>query len=85
MGQKGQNDSETSERLSRIEQMLARIDERTARYDNAHTDHERRIRSLEDKEARRGGIMATLTTIGSAVGAAIMWLIQHLTQGGGAQ
>jgi len=78
------NDREIFERLSKIEATLARIDERTARYDNAHTDHERRIRLLEDKEARRGGIMATLTTIGSAVGAAIMWLIQHLTQGGGA-
>ena len=85
MGQKGQNDSETSERLSRIEQMLARIDERTKNDINTHAELEKRVRLLEDKEARRGGIMATLTTIGSAVGAAIMWLIQHLTQGGGAQ
>ena len=75
------NDKEIFERLSKIEQTLARIDERTARYDHAHGDHERRIRALEDKEARRGGIIAALTTIGSAVGAAIMWLIQHLTQG----
>lgn len=77
------NDREIFERLSKIEQTLARIDERTARADSNHSDHERRIRSLEDKEARRGGIMATLTTIGSAIGAALMWLIQHLTQGGG--
>ena len=78
------NDREIFERLSKIEQTLARIDERTARHDTAHSDHERRIRSLEDKEARRGGIVAALTTIGSAVGAAIMWLVQHLTQGGSA-
>lgn len=78
------NDREIFDRLGKIEQIVARIDERTKNDSNTHADLEKRVRSLEDKEARRGGIMATLTTIGSAVGAAIMWLIQHLTQGGGA-
>ena len=78
------NDREIFDRLAKIEQIVARIDERTKNDSDKHSDLEKRIRSLEDKEARRGGIMATLTTIGSAVGAAIMWLIQHLTQGGGA-
>lgn len=76
------NDREIFERLSKIEQTLARIDERTARYDTAHDDHERRLRSLEDAEARRGGIIAALTAIGSAVGAALTWLVQHFIGGG---
>lgn len=76
------NDREIFDRLGKIEQIVARIDERTKNDSNTHADLEKRVRLLEDKEARRGGIMATLTTIGSAVGAAIMWLIQHLTQGG---
>lgn len=72
------NDREISDRLGKIEQLLARIDERTKGLD----DHERRIRLLEDKESRRGGVLAALTTIGSAVGAALMWLIQHVVQRG---
>lgn len=76
------NDREIFDRLGKIEQIVARIDERTKNDNNTHADLEKRVRSLEDKEARRGGIMATLTTIGSAVGAALMWLIQHLTTGG---
>ena len=76
------NDREIFDRLGKIEQIVARIDERTQGYSDKHADLEKRVRSLEDKEARRGGIMATLTTIGSAVGAALMWLIQHLTTGG---
>lgn len=76
------NDKEIFERLGKIEQTLARIDERTKSVNSIHIDHERRIRGLEDKEARRGGIIAALTTIGSALGAAIMWLLQHFTGGG---
>ena len=77
------NDREIFDRLGKIEQIVARIDERTKGDSDKHADHEKRIRSLEDKEARRGGIIAALTTIGSAVGAALMWLVQHFT--GGAQ
>lgn len=76
------DNSEIYERLNRIEQTLARTDERTASQANVHSDHEKRLRALEDKEARRGGIVAALTTIGSAVGAALMWLIQHFVGGG---
>ena len=82
----GENDSEIFSRLREIGEGVARIDERTQRIDcdmrDHHADHERRIRALEDKEARRGGIIATLTTIGSAVGAAITWLIHHFIGGG---
>jgi len=81
--------TEIFERLRNIEALIARIDERTARMDREmnehHADHEKRIRALEDKEARRGGVIAALTTIGSAVGAAITWLVHHVTAGGGAQ
>ena len=77
------NDREIFDRLGKIEQIVARIDERTRLFDNSHADHERRIRTLEDKENRRGGILAALTTIGSAVGAAIMWIVQHFATRGG--
>ena len=77
----GDNNTEIFERLSRIEQTLARIDERTKSFGDLSADHEKRIRSLEDKEARRGGVIATLTAIGSAVGAALTWLAHHLLGG----
>ena len=77
-----ENDREIFDRLGRIEQAVARIDERTARHDAAHSDHERRIRALEEKEARRGGVMAALAAAGSALGAAITWVIHCLTKGG---
>ena len=79
----GENDREIFARLSGIEKTLARIDERTASMAASHADHEKRIRALEDRDARRGGVLAALTTIGSAVGAAITWLVQHFM--GGAQ
>ena len=75
------NDKEIFDRLGKIEQTLARIDERTKSSADMRVDFEKRLRALEDKEARRGGIMATLTAIGSAVGAALTWLIQHLMSG----
>lgn len=78
----GDNNTEIFERLSRIEQTLARIDERTKNFDDRSQDHEKRIRSLEEKEARRGGVIATLTAIGSAVGAALTWIVHHLIGGG---
>ena len=85
-----QNTTEIFKRLSSIEQIVARIDERTKNldertkaHDSVHNDHECRIRELEAKEARRGGIIAALTTIGSAVGAGLMWLIQCLVGKGG--
>lgn len=73
------NDKEIFDRLGKIEQTLARIDERTKSSADMRVDFEKRLRALEDKEARRGGILAALTAIGSAVGTAIMWLIQHVT------
>ena len=76
------NDREIFERLGRIETTMARIDERTARVDTAYSDHEQRLRRLEDKEAHRGGALAALTAIGSALGAAAACIIQHITGGG---
>ena len=80
-------ENEIYTRLNAIENLLARIDERTARMDREmnehHADHEKRIRALEAKESRRGGVLAALTTVGSAVGAAITWLVHRIT--GGAQ
>lgn len=73
-----ENDGEIFTRLGRIEQMCARIDERTKCLD----DHEKRIRALEDKDSRRGGVLAALTTVGSAIGAAITWIVHHVTAGG---
>ncbi len=75
------NDREIFNRLSAIERDVAVIKERTAFL----PDHEKRIRTLEEQNARRGGIIAALTTLGSAVGAAITWLVQYLVHAGGAQ
>lgn len=72
------NEREIFERLGKIEQIVARIDERTKGDGDRHADLEKRVRSLEDKAARRGGIIAALTTIGSACGATLTWLIHHL-------
>jgi hypothetical protein len=75
------NDREIFDRLGKIEQIVARIDERTKGDSDKHADHERRIRSLEDKEARRGGVLAALTAVGSTIGAALTWLIHHFIGG----
>ena len=61
-------------RLNKIEQIVARIDERTSNLD----DHEGRIRSLEETRARMGGVIAALTTVASAIGAGLMYLVQRL-------
>ena len=74
----GDVNSEIFGRLTRIEQDVAVIKERTTFL----PDHERRIRDLEAKEARRGGVIAALSTICSVVGAAFMWLMQHFIKGG---
>ena len=79
--------AEIYKRLNEMALTLARIDERTTRMDAEmsarNSDHENRLRSLEEKEARRGGIMTTLTAIGSALGAGITWVIHHFVGGGG--
>ena len=56
----GENATEISERLSRIEQGVARIDERTERHDRDHSYHEVRIRALERDNDKRKGVMAAL-------------------------
>ena len=75
------NDREIFNRLGAIERDVAVIKERTAYL----PDHEKRIRTLEEQSARRGGIIAALTALGSAVGAAITWLVQHFMHTGGGQ
>lgn len=77
------SNAEIFARLNEMRETLARIDERTKAYAMQNDDHEKRIRTLEDKEARRGGVIAALTTIGSAIGAGLTWLVHHFIGGGG--
>ena len=65
-------------RLGKMEQILARIDEKTKCLD----DHEIRIRRLEETKARMGGVIAALTTVASAVGAGLVYLVQHVVAKG---
>lgn len=76
------DNAEIYERLGKIEQTLARIDERTARHENAHSDHEQRIRALERDADKRKGVMAALSLFSSVVGGALVWLFKHLFGGG---
>ena len=72
-------------KLDKVNDTLARIDERTKSFAMQNADHEKRLRSLEEKEAKRGGVIAALTTIGSALGAGITYLVHHFFGGGVAQ
>ena len=73
----GEN-AEIFQRLAAIEQTLARIDERT----KAQADHEKRLRTLEQENARRKGIMAALSLFSSVVGGVLVWLFKTLFGGG---
>ena len=79
----GENDREIFNRLAEIEKIVARIDERTQQWAQQREDIEKRVRNLEEQNARRGGVMTALTAIGSAIGAALTWFVQHMI--GGAQ
>lgn len=45
-------------------------------------DKEKRLKDLELKDARRGGIMATIAIVASAVGSALVWMIKAVFGGG---
>ena len=75
------DNSETYERLNRIEQTLVRIDERTARQDQSHSDHERRIRELERDNDKRKGVLAIVGFLGGAIGSTIAWLVKAISGG----
>lgn len=75
------NDKEIFSRLRTIGEGVVRIDERTKRMDEEmkshHKDHEKRIRVLELKEARRGGFVAAISAVGSAIGSIVTLLVNH--------
>lgn len=79
------NDREIFGRLNGIDTTLARIDERTDRMDrewhDARADHEVRIRTLEQENAKRKGVLAVVSAIGGSVGAGFMWLLKLLYGG----
>lgn len=76
------DNAEIFERLARIEQTLARIDERTAHHDKEHNDHEARLRRLEEKEAKRSGVLAAASIIGGLIVSGLAWLVKWLTGAG---
>lgn len=77
----GEN-AEIFQRLTNIEQTCARIDERTKHHDCDHSDHEARIRALEQDNARRKGAIAALSLFSSIVGGVLVWLFKTLFGGG---
>ena len=83
------NDREIFEKLTRQGETLARIDERTARMDQdwqlRSADHEKRLQSLELKDAKRGGFIAGIASIASVISSALTWFASqflHLPIGG---
>jgi len=52
------------------------------RVEKDHTDHEKRIKDLELKDARRGGILATIAIVASALGSAFGWIFKSIFAGG---
>ena len=79
------NDREIFGQLRIINERTARIDERTKRMDedakNHHTDHEQRIHALEIKEAQRGGFIAAISAVGSAIGSVLTLIVNHFIGG----
>ena len=71
------DNSEIYERLRSIEQTVARIDERT----KAHYDHEGRLRTLEQENAKRKGVVAALSLFSSVIGGALVWLFKAIFGG----
>lgn len=83
------NDHEIFEKLNRQGETLARIDERTARMDHeweqTRDNHEKRIQTLELKDAKRGGFVAGIASLASFLSSALTWLASqfiHLPTGG---
>lgn len=72
------NDREIFDRLGKIEQTVARIDEREAGFIPRVDDHEKRIQTLELKDAKRGGFIAAIATVASVIVSALNWLANHL-------
>lgn len=83
------NDREIFEKLNRQGETLARIDERTARMDQdwqqRSADHEKRLQTLELKDAKRGGFITGIASLASLLSSALTWLASqfiHLPNGG---
>lgn len=71
-------DREIYDRLRNIETTVARIDEREAILLPKSEDHEKRIQTLELKDAKRGGFITGIATLASAISAALTWLVNHV-------
>ena len=72
-----ENEREIFDRLGKIEQTVARIDERESGFIPKVEDHEKRIQSLELKDAKRGGFVAALAGTASVIGSALTWIVSH--------
>ena len=78
-------ESETSELFGLVRELKAALAAQTAimeRVEKDLADKEKRIKDLELKDARRGGIMATIAIVASALGSALAWVFKAV---GGAQ
>lgn len=73
----GDNDREIFDRLGKIEQTVARIDERESGFLPRVDDHEKRLQTLELKDAKRGGFIAGIASIASLLSSILTWLVSH--------
>lgn len=77
----GDNDREIFEKLNHQGETLARVDERTARIEKdvqtVRDDHEKRLQTLELKDAKRGGFIAGVATLAAAISSALTWVVNH--------
>ncbi len=77
----GDNDKEIFERLRSIEMCVTRIETSVTHIMPRCTDHEQRLRALEDDAAKRKGVMAAVGALGGSIGAGLMWLAKAIFQG----
>jgi len=78
-------ESETSELFGLVRELKAALAAQTAimeRVEKDLADKEKRLKDLELKDARRGGIMATIAIVASALGSAFCWVIKAVFGGG---
>ena len=79
------NATEIFDRLRSIEATVVRIDERESHMMSDHrdikaqvTDHEKRIKNIEIKDAKRSGFLAAIITAASIVVNGAIWIVKHI-------
>ena len=58
---------------------LAELRATLTRMEQDRKDHEERLRKLEEKEAKRSGVLAAASIIGGLIVSGLAWLVKMLT------